>query len=100
MRKRAEIIHKILEKRFETVLPMAMHKTGYDMWIVVCQEDDLDPAFKTLIPITHRVLYFKYWSSTTGDSEELNASTFQEPTCAVYMIGRIEDRNRGNNGPF
>jgi len=45
MRKRAEIIHEILEKRFETVLPMAMRKTGYDMWIVVCQEDDLDPSF-------------------------------------------------------
>ena len=45
MRKRAEIIHESLEKRFETVLPMAMRKTGYDMWIVVCQEDDLDPSF-------------------------------------------------------
>lgn len=51
MRQRAEIIHQVLKKRLDTILPMAMRQTGCDMWIILCQEDDLDPVFKTLMPI-------------------------------------------------
>jgi Xaa-Pro aminopeptidase len=28
-----------------------MRETGFDMWLVLCQEDDLDPVFRTLIPM-------------------------------------------------
>jgi Xaa-Pro aminopeptidase len=30
---------------------MAMRETGLDMWLILCQEDDLDPVFQTLIPM-------------------------------------------------
>lgn len=51
MRQRAEVIHRILKKRLETILPMAMRETGFDMWLILCQEDNLDPVFRTLIPV-------------------------------------------------
>lgn len=51
MRERAELIHRLLAKRLDTVLPVAMREAGIDLWIVLCQEDDLDPVFTTLIPM-------------------------------------------------
>ena len=51
MRRRADVINRILETRLETILPMAMRETNIDMWLILCQEDDLDPVFKTLIPM-------------------------------------------------
>ena len=50
-RQQAEIINRILAKRLDTILPMAMRETGVDMWVILCQEDDFDPVFTTLIPM-------------------------------------------------
>jgi len=51
MRERAGVIHQILKKRLETIMPIAMRETGFDMWLILCQEDNFDPAFTTLIPM-------------------------------------------------
>lgn len=51
MRKRAEVILRTLRKRLKTILPLAMRETGFDMWMILCQEDDFDPVFTTLIPM-------------------------------------------------
>lgn len=51
MRERASIIYQLLEGRLEQLLPRLMRETGFDMWVIICQEDDLDPVFKTLIPM-------------------------------------------------
>jgi hypothetical protein len=51
MRQRAEVVHQALEGRLETILPAAMRETGLDMWLILCQEDDLDPVFTTMIPM-------------------------------------------------
>jgi hypothetical protein len=51
VRQRAEVVHQALEGRLETILPAAMRETGFDMWLVLCQEDDLDPVFTTMIPM-------------------------------------------------
>jgi Xaa-Pro aminopeptidase len=51
MRQRSELIHRLLKRRLETVLPVAMRESGLDMWIVLCQEDNPDPVFTTLIPM-------------------------------------------------
>jgi hypothetical protein len=51
MRERADVIHRHLQKRLETVLPEAMRHTGLDMWLILCQEDNPDPVFTTLIPM-------------------------------------------------
>jgi len=51
MRQRAGVIRHNLEKRLETILPAAMRENGFDMWLIISQEDNLDPVFATLIPM-------------------------------------------------
>jgi hypothetical protein len=51
MRQRATVIHQLLKGRIATLLPAAMQAAGLDMWIILCQEDNLDPVFATLIPM-------------------------------------------------
>ena len=51
VRKQDELILKFLRKRLDTILPEAMHKAGLDMWLVLCQEDNPDPVFQTMIPM-------------------------------------------------
>jgi hypothetical protein len=51
MRQRSEIIYRNLQERIRTVLPAAMRENGFDMWLILCQEDNLDPVFTTLIPM-------------------------------------------------
>jgi hypothetical protein len=50
MRQRCEVINRIVRKRLDTILPMAMRETGFDMWLILCWEDNLDPVFKTMMP--------------------------------------------------
>ena len=51
MRERARVIREVLEKRLETVLPAVMREAGFDMWVILCQEDDLDPVFASMMPM-------------------------------------------------
>lgn len=51
VRQRADVVLQALEERLETVLPTAMRETGLDMWLILCQEDNLDPVFTTMIPM-------------------------------------------------
>ena len=51
MRRRAEIIHQLVKGRLATLLPQAMAAADLDMWILLCQEDNLDPVFASLIPM-------------------------------------------------
>jgi len=51
MQQQASVINQILRERLDVILPMAMRETGFDMWLIICQEDDLDPVFTTLIPV-------------------------------------------------
>lgn len=51
MRQRDSLYRQVLEERLDSLLPAAMRDTGIDMWLVVCQEDDLDPVFRTMMPM-------------------------------------------------
>ena len=51
VRERSEILERVLADRLENVLPMAMRESGLDMWLIICQEDDLDPVYETMIPM-------------------------------------------------
>ena len=51
VRERAEIVNGVLAERLDTVLPLAMREGGIDMWLVICQEDNLDPVFESMIPV-------------------------------------------------
>ncbi|MFZ1933590.1 MAG: M24 family metallopeptidase [Thermoguttaceae bacterium] len=51
LRRRSEVIHRVLKRRLETVLPAAMRESGFDMWLVICQEDNWDPIHDTFCPM-------------------------------------------------
>ncbi len=51
LRQRSEVIHRVLKRRLETVLPAAMRESGFDMWLVICQEDNWDPIHDTFCPM-------------------------------------------------
>lgn len=50
MRGRADLVYRITQKRLDKLIPEFMRQTGFDMWIISCNEDNLDPVFKTMIP--------------------------------------------------
>jgi Xaa-Pro aminopeptidase len=64
MRDRADLVLKITQKRLDQLVPQFMRQTGFDMWIITCNEDNLDPIFKTMIPyenwcpITQIIVFF------------------------------------------
>ena len=41
IRDRVDVIHRLLDERLGTLLPRIMRDSGFDMWLVICQEDDL-----------------------------------------------------------
>ena len=51
VRQQADLVHRITAKRLDTLLPRMMRETGLDMWILSCNEDDLDPIFETMVPL-------------------------------------------------
>ena len=50
LRKQAEVVDQLLARRLETLLPEVMRETGFDMWLIVCNEDHYDPVFRTIVP--------------------------------------------------
>jgi hypothetical protein len=50
IRERVALTLKITEKRLDRLLPKMMRETGFDMWIITCNEDNLDPIFVTMMP--------------------------------------------------
>jgi Xaa-Pro aminopeptidase len=58
VRDRADFALKTLYKRFEQLLPGMMRETGFDMWIITCNEDNYEPIFLTMIP-------YKNWCPIT-----------------------------------
>ena len=50
LREQATVVNQLLRLRFERLLPMAMRQAGIDLWLIICNEDNLDPVFRTMIP--------------------------------------------------
>jgi len=51
VRRQTEVTTEILRKRLDTVLPLALRDGDIDMWLIICHEDDLDPVYRTMIPM-------------------------------------------------
>ena len=51
IKEQVEITTNILRTRLDTILPTAMRTADIDMWLLICQEDNLDPVYKTMIPM-------------------------------------------------
>lgn len=50
VRQRCKVVNQILKKRLATILPMVMREIGFDMWLVLCWEDNWDPVYLTMLP--------------------------------------------------
>lgn len=50
IRERASLVLGITQKRLDQLLPKLMREVGLDMWIIACNEDNLDPVFETMMP--------------------------------------------------
>jgi len=50
IRDRAGLVFGITQKRLDQLLPKLMREAGLDMWIIACNEDNLDPVFETMMP--------------------------------------------------
>jgi hypothetical protein len=51
VKSQVEYTYNILRKRLDEVLPLALQENDIDMWLIICQEDNLDPIYKTMIPM-------------------------------------------------
>lgn len=51
IREQVETVNRITELRLDTLLPQVMRETGFDMWIILTQEDNVDAVFRTMIPM-------------------------------------------------
>ena len=51
VRKQVEVTTRILGNRLDTILPVALREADIDMWLIICQEDNLDPVYRTMIPM-------------------------------------------------
>lgn len=78
LRERAAIVDKMTKMRLDRLLGRFMEETKFDMWIILCNEDNYDPVFLTMIPyeswcpITQILVY--YQSEPGRDVERLNIS--------------------------
>lgn len=50
IRDQAQTVFQITRKRLEILIPGIMEEAGFDMWIIACNEDDLDPVYRTMVP--------------------------------------------------
>ncbi|QIG48776.1 aminopeptidase P family protein [Nordella sp. HKS 07] len=51
VREQSPQITEMVRGRLDSILPAAMRDAGLDMWIILCQEDDPDPIYRTMIPM-------------------------------------------------
>ena len=50
MQERKTTVDKITQMRLDRLLPRIMRDTGFDMWILISNEDNYDPVFLTMVP--------------------------------------------------
>jgi Xaa-Pro aminopeptidase len=73
-REQAPLVKSWIQKRFDTVLPQLMTRTGIDMWIIVSREYNDDPVFRSMAPLTtyssRRRTILVFWNPGGGKPVE------------------------------
>ncbi len=52
LREQAAVYNGWLKARLDGILPELMRQEGFDMWLVICRENNEDPVFFSLVPFT------------------------------------------------
>jgi Xaa-Pro aminopeptidase len=50
-REQAPLVKGWIQKRFDTLMPNLMQRTGIDMWVIVSREYNDDPVFRSMAPL-------------------------------------------------
>jgi Xaa-Pro aminopeptidase len=53
LREQATVYNGWLKNRLERILPEIMRQEGFDMWLVICRENNEDPVYFSLVPFTN-----------------------------------------------
>jgi len=51
LRQQDEVTYRILQKRLDTIVPLAMRENHFDMWLILCEEDAYDPIHTSMTPM-------------------------------------------------
>jgi len=80
LKERAPVFDKWLRIRLEKVLPEVMRRENFEMWLVICREDNEDPVFLTLVPDTslsaRRLTMLVFYDRGEGSIEKLTVSRY------------------------
>ncbi len=50
IREQMETVNRVTKTRLDELLPRVMREADFDMWLLISNEDNYDPVFKTMIP--------------------------------------------------
>jgi len=50
LKDQAKVVNDVLKYRLDNLLPSVMRECGFDMWLIICNEDNYDPVFRTMVP--------------------------------------------------
>ena len=80
MRERSAVIDRLLEERFELVIPELMRREGIDMWVIAAREYNEDPVIETMLPATwlaaRRRTILVFFDSGEGEVERLAVARY------------------------
>ncbi len=78
VREQVATVNQITQLRLEKLLPAVMREAGFDMWVILTQEDHPDAVFRTMIPMNtwnRRDIIFVFYDRGPGKGvERLNVS--------------------------
>ncbi len=98
VRDQARVVNQILGERFEKLLPAIMRETGFDMWIIVCYEDNHDPVFNTIIPwecwapILQMVVFYDAGGDKGVERLNISLTNMQGLMTTVWGLDSAEDQ--------
>lgn len=115
MRERAAVIDRLLEERFELVIPELMRREGIDMWVIAAREYNEDPVIETMLPATwlaaRRRTILVFFDSGEGGVERLAVARYnignsfasawdpdEQPDQWARLAEIIEERNPSRIG--
>lgn len=95
LRAQSDLLTELVRERLDTILPAAMDAAGIDMWIILCQEDDPDPLYRTMIPFDNwlPILSGLLFAREGGRVRRYNLSTADtKDLYEVPYTGRLEEK--------
>ena len=95
LREQSAQITEMVRGRLDEIMPRAMDAGGLDMWLILCQEDNPDPLFLTMIPFDnwHPILSCLVFVREGGTVRRYNLSGVD--TKDLYerpYSGQLEDK--------